>query len=81
MPYVGYVDDDLHTICHQTADQLRADFAAALVRQRAELGADWLIADAVRWLCAPGQKRKTIRVDELRALIAKADATIERNAS
>lgn len=63
-------DNALHA--RMLAQQTR-DFIAALARERREIDATHALGSAVRDMCLPGVKRKTLRVDDLRALIAKID--------
>lgn len=70
-------DIDTHAICYQTVDRLRADYSAALAAERDKLAADYLIAQRIRWMCMPGQKRKTVRIEELRDLLDAADGRAE----
>jgi hypothetical protein len=62
-----------HAICHQTIDRQHAEFNAALNEARRVTDANQLIAGHIRWLLQPGVKRKIIRLDELRAIVDRAE--------
>ena len=63
-----------HDICHATARAQAARFSADLRQARIDAGVDAEIGVAIRAMCQPGQKRKTVRVDELRALVTDVQA-------
>jgi prophage maintenance system killer protein len=57
-----------------------ADYTRALIAAHATHEANQRIANAVRGLLLPGIKRKVIRIEELRNIVAMADAprTLQR---
>lgn len=68
-PYAGQP----HGICAATADIDAAHFTAALADAERRHDADVILAAHIRWLCLPGQSRRTVRVAELRAALMTAD--------
>jgi hypothetical protein len=66
--------DDPHYICWHTARVRAADYTRALIAARATHEANQRIANDVRGLLLPGVKRKVIRIEELRNIVAMADA-------
>ena len=68
----------LHDICHSNARAQADGYTAALRQARIDAGVDAEIGVAVRLLLQPGVKRKTIRLDELREMVAQTEARWNR---
>ena len=73
----GYVPED-HNLCHANSERTTQEYRDALAKVRREVDATAVIGSRVRMLCQPGVKRKTIRLDELRAIIAEVDELAAR---
>ena len=58
-----------HEDCHRAAESARQTYLNSLNFERARHAKAIRFADAVRAICLPGVKRKTLRIDELRALV------------
>lgn len=64
----------LHDICHMNARTQADEYTVALRRARIDAGVDAEIGVQVRLLLEPGVKRKTMRLDELREMVADTQA-------
>ncbi len=58
-----------HEDCDRAAESARQTYLSSLNFERARHAKDIRFAGAVRAICLPGVKRKTLRLDELRALV------------
>ena len=70
----SHSEDQPHAVCHQTQARLRDDLTAALRERDTRATADEHIGQAIRRLTQPGQRRRTIRISELRDRIDSIDA-------
>lgn len=64
---------DPHNVCNTTTTQLQHEVGEAWVEAGRCHNANQLIARHIRGITAPGVKRKTIRLDDLRDIIRRAD--------
>ncbi len=72
------MSEQLHAGCHAALEAQAVDFRAALANERQRQTANARIGAELRYLLAPGVKRKTYRREMLEALVAAADEVAGR---
>ena len=72
------MSEQLHAGCHAALEAQAVDFRAALANERQRQTANARIGAELRYLLAPGVKRKTYRRELLEALVAAADEVAGR---
>ena len=67
------MSEQIHSACHAAMDTTTAEFRASLAAERARQSANSRIGEELRYLLAPGVKRKTYRRSDLEELVAMCD--------
>ena len=70
--------EHLHAGCHAALEAQAVEFRTALANERQRQTANARIGAELRYLLAPGVKRKTYRREMLEALVAAADEVAGR---